>query len=69
MLDLIRDLINSYRWRETWIPVGFCLIVTAIWSCICLALKVPNPYRSIIIYGLIFTLALGAAAADPEQRR
>lgn len=68
-LRLIRDFANIYRWRETWIPVGFALSVTGTWFWICLALNVPNPYRSIMIYGLLCVLGLGAAVMDPEGRR
>jgi len=58
LLDAIRFFLRILRWREYWIVMAAVVGVVAFWGIFCLALYLSNPWRSIVIYGMIFGLAV-----------
>ena len=58
LLDTPRFFLKILRWREYWIVMAAAVGVVAVWGTFCLALSLPNPWRSIIMYGMIFGLAV-----------
>jgi len=63
LLDSIRFFLKILTWREYWIVIVAVLGVVAVWVIFWLALSLPNPWRSIIMYGTIF----GLAVLSPER--
>jgi hypothetical protein len=62
-LDVFRDLLKILSWWETWVPALVVLGIIAFWVVFAFALSLPNPWRSIVIWGMI----LGVAALIPEH--
>lgn len=63
LLDSISFFLKILGWREYWTVMAVVLGVFAVWVIFWLALSLPNPWRSIIVYGIIF----GLAALSPER--
>lgn len=64
LLDNIRFFLHILSWREYWVVIGVVLGIVGVWLAIWLALNLPNPWKSIIVYGIIFSLA----ALAPERK-
>lgn len=63
LLDTTRFFLKILRWREYWIVMAAAGSVVVFWGIFCLALSLPNPWRSIIMYGIIF----GSAALSARR--
>jgi hypothetical protein len=63
LLDVFRDLLKILSWYETWVPSLLVLGIIGFWFVFAFALYLPNPWRSIVIWGMI----LGVAALIPEH--
>lgn len=61
--DVLRDLSRVYRWKETWTVISVTLFIVGFWLLFALAISLPNPWRSIIMWGVI----LGLAILAPER--
>jgi len=66
---VLMDLINVFTWKETWIVIGCGGLIFAMWCYICFALSMSNPWRSIMIYGLVFILSALACVFNPSGKR
>jgi hypothetical protein len=62
-LDVLRDLKTILSWYETWIPSLIVLGIIAFWLIFAFALYLPNPWRTIVIWGMF----LGIVALIPEH--
>ena len=54
--SIIKDLSTILSWWETWVPVLVALAIIGFWSSYAFALTLPNPWKSLIIWGMILTL-------------
>jgi len=61
--DVLRDLSRVYRWKETWTVISVTLFIVGFWLLFALAISLPNPWRPIIMWGVI----LGLAILAPER--
>ncbi|MDH5483366.1 MAG: hypothetical protein OEY22_10915 [Candidatus Bathyarchaeota archaeon] len=62
-LDDIKFFLRILRWKEYWTVIAVLLGVLGVWLVFMLALSLANPWRSIIVWGLIF----GLAALTPKR--
>lgn len=67
-VDALKDLIVIYTWKETWVAPFAALGIVAVWSTFAFAFFVPNPWRSMIVWGLFLGLTVGAAAVHYMQK-
>lgn len=67
-IDVIEDLIIIYTWKETWVAPFAALGVVTVWFTFAFAFFVPNPWRSMIIWGLSLGLTVGVAAVHYMQK-
>jgi hypothetical protein len=58
LLDVFKSLFRILSWVETWVPSLVALAIVAFWIVFALALSLPNPWKSILIWGMFFGLAL-----------
>ena len=58
LLGVFKDLLRILSWFETWVPSLVALGVIGFWSIFVFALYLPNPWRSLLIWGLIFGSAI-----------
>lgn len=56
LFSVIKDLWVILNWWETWVPTLIALGVVCFWSFFAFALALPNPWRSILIWGVILGL-------------
>lgn len=56
-LDDLKFFLRILRWREYWTVIGVVLGVMGIWLLFYVALTLENPWRSIIMWGLLLGLA------------
>jgi hypothetical protein len=62
-LNVLRDLKTILSWYETWVPSLIVLGIIAFWLIFAFALYLPNPWRTIVIWGMF----LGIVALIPEH--
>jgi hypothetical protein len=58
LLDVFRSLFRILSWVETWIPSLVAIAIVTFWIVFALALSLPNPWKSLLIWGIFFGLAL-----------
>lgn len=61
LINFLRDLkffLSIYTWLEIWVLVGFAISATGIWLVIAMALNLPNPLRSVVIWAIILGFAI-----------
>lgn len=63
LLDVFNHLLKILSWFETWVPSLIALGVVGFWLIFAFALSLPNPWRSILLWGII----LGLAVFVPER--
>jgi uncharacterized BrkB/YihY/UPF0761 family membrane protein len=56
-LDDLKFFLRILTWREYWTVIGVVLGVVGIWLLFYVALTLDNPWRSIIMWGLLLGLA------------
>jgi len=56
-LDDLKFFLRILRWREYWIVIGVVLGVLGVWLVFWVALTLENPWRSIIMWGMLLGLA------------
>ena len=64
VFSVIKDLLVILSWWETWIPPLIALGIVGFWISFAFALTLSNPWRSLIVWGLILVpeiLVLGYA--------
>jgi len=59
-IDALRFMKNILSWRVTWIPTLAMSGVVGFWLVYAFAHSLPNPWRSIVIWGIIFGLVIVA---------
>jgi hypothetical protein len=62
-LNVLRDLKTILSWYETWVPSLIVLAIIGFWLFFAFALYLPNPWRTIVIWGMF----LGIVALIPEH--
>lgn len=58
LLDVFKDLLKILSWFETWVPSLVALGIVGFWFLFAFALSLPNPWRFILLWGMIFGLAI-----------
>lgn len=58
LLDVFKSLYRILSWVETWIPSLVAVAIVAFWLVFAFALSLPNPWKSILIWGMFFGLAV-----------
>jgi len=64
VFSVIKDLLVILSWWETWIPPLITLGIVGFWISFAFAFTLSNPWRSLIVWGLILVpeiLVLGYA--------
>ena len=59
-IDALRFMKNILSWRVTWIPTLAMSGVVGFWLVYAFAHSLPNPWKSIVIWGIIFGLVIVA---------
>jgi len=67
LLTTINDYFHAAYYTMKWIEPA-ALLVLAFWGLICFALILPNPYRALLIWGLVAILALIVQDVNPQGR-
>ena len=57
-VDVIRHLFEILRWKETWVLPGMTCCIVGFWLLFAWAITLPNPWRTLIIWGEILGLAV-----------
>jgi hypothetical protein len=58
LIDGFRDFFKILSWFETWVPSLVALGIVGFWFIFAFAICLPNPWRSILLWGIIFGLAI-----------
>lgn len=68
-VQFILDFTNAYTQKEVQIVIGAAFLVYAMWGYACISLSLPNPLKSIMMWGLIFTLTVLVAAIGYVEKQ
>lgn len=58
LLGVFNQLLKILSWFETWVPSLIALGIVGFWLIFSVALCLPNPWRSILLWGTILGLAI-----------
>jgi len=58
LLGVFNQLLKILSWFETWVPSLIALGIVGFWLIFAFAFCLPNPWRSILTWGIILGLAL-----------
>jgi len=58
LIDVFKSLFRILSWVETWIPSLVASAIVFFWFFFAFALSLPNPWKSMLIWGMFFGLAV-----------
>jgi hypothetical protein len=56
--DVIKSFFRILSWFETWVPSLVAVAIVAFWFVFAFALSLPNPWKSILVWAMFFSLAV-----------
>lgn len=57
-LNDVKFFLSIYTWIEVWYAVGGAVVITGSWMLVAFALSLPNPLKSILIWGFVLLFAI-----------